>query len=88
MKSQALDVLFRPGTNQCQTPVHPPLVPLPGPLPFRKQVLKSEDKSPAFVSSQHKYLAPVAGKRCRFHVADSVVSSLRAGSMRPLRLEP
>lgn len=84
MKSQALDVLFRLSSNQCQTPIHPPLVPLPGPLLFRKQVLKSEDKSPAFVLSQHKYLAPVAGKRCVFHLADFVISSFLAGGIHPV----
>lgn len=88
MKSQALDVLFRPGTNQCQMPIRPLLVPLPGPLLFQKQVLKSEDKSLAFVLSQHKYLALVAGKRCRFHLTDSVISSFLAGSIHPLSLEP
>ena len=67
MKSQALDVLFRLGTNQCRTPIHPPLVPLPGLLPFWKQMLKSEEKSSAFVLLQRKYLAPVAGERCLFY---------------------
>lgn len=47
--------------------------PLPGPLPFRKQVLKSGARLSAFVSSKHKYLAPVTGETLH-HLADSVIS--------------
>lgn len=68
MRSQAPDVLFRLGTNQCQMPVHPPLVPLPGLLPFWKQMLKSAEKSSAFVLLQRKYLAPVAGEICLCYI--------------------
>lgn len=63
VKSRALDVLFRLGTNQCHTSTRPLLVPLPGPLPFQKQVPKSEEMLSAFVSLQHKYLVPVAVER-------------------------
>ena len=56
------------GTNQCQTPIHPLLVPLPGPLLFWKQMLQSEEKLSASVLLQSEDLAPVAGQRCLLHV--------------------
>ena len=56
------------GTNQCQTPIHPLLVPLSGPLLFWKQMLQSEEKLYAFVLLQTEDLAPVMGQRCLLHI--------------------